>query len=65
MDISHAKFLKIEDADEQQLLVELKDLQQQFSEIAEKKKKINIYQITMDMDNREPFTNVEDTKHVL
>jgi len=63
--IENTKFLKIEDANVPAYIVELQDLEQEFSEIAQKRKNIQIYQSTMDMGTIEPFNNVEDTKIVL
>ena len=63
--IENQKFLKIEDANIPEFLVELKDLELEFSEIAQKKKKIQIYQSTMDMGALEPFNNVDDVAVVL
>lgn len=43
----------------------LADLGRQFAELQAKKKKIQIYQKTMDMGTIEPFNNVEETKALL
>ena len=59
------KFLRIENADCDKLVAELQECEQEFAGILDKKKKIQIYQKTMDMGHIEPFTNVEETKVLL
>ena len=64
-EIVHEDFLKIDAKSLEEILICLEDLETRFAEIAHKKKKVQLYQKTMDMGNIEPFNNVEDTKALL
>jgi dynein heavy chain len=60
--VSDPKFLKMEKAEIEVIIAELDEIDREFNEIATKKKKIQIYQRTMDMGATEPFNNVEDAR---
>lgn len=58
-------FLKIDAKPLEEVLIALEDLEKRFGDIASKKKKVQMYQKTMDMGSIEPFNNVEDTRVLL
>jgi hypothetical protein len=64
-EIVHEDFLKIDAKPLEEILIALEDLETRFADISHKKKKVQLYQKTMDMGNIEPFNNVEDTKALL
>lgn len=64
-EIMHEDFMRIDARPLEEVLIRLEDLEKRFADLQHKKKKVQMYQKTMDMGSIEPFNNVEDTKVLL